>query len=69
MVIYYIKEKDKCFSKEIEFEGEYISGDKIWKGKEYFNEKLEYEGEFKNDKRNGYGKEYEDEGFLVYEGE
>ena len=46
----------------MEFEGEYINGEKIGKVKKYYTNysgrSLEYEGGFKNDKKNGYGKEY-----------
>ena len=40
----------------IRFEGEYLNGKKIGKGKEYdFCRYLIYEGEYLNDKRNGKG--------------
>jgi len=56
--------------KFLEFEGEYINGERNGKGKEYFSEdNLEYEGEYLNGKRHGHGKEYDDFGELLYEGE
>ena len=43
----------------MEFEGEYLNGEKNGKEKEYYlNNKLQYEGEYLNGKRNGKGKEY-----------
>jgi len=43
----------------LEFEGEYLNGEKNGKEKEYYlNNKLQYEGEYLNGKRNGKGKEY-----------
>ena len=43
----------------IRFEGEYSSGKRNGKGKEYdFNGNLRFEGEYLNGKRNGKGKEY-----------
>ena len=44
---------------EIEFEGEYINGERIGIIKKYhYDGKLEFECGYKNDKRNGYGKKY-----------
>ena len=55
--------------REIEFDGEYINGERIGIGKEYnYEGKLKFEGEYKNDKRNGFGKEY-DRDLIIYEGE
>ena len=51
------------------FEGEYLNGEKNWKGKEYdYFGRLIYEGEFLNGKRNGKCKEYENNN-LIFEGE
>ena len=67
----------KRFGKElytngrIDFEGEYLNGEKNGKGKEFFfdkNDVLKFEGEYLNDKRK-YGKEYNHKGELIYEGE
>jgi len=59
---------------EIDFEGKYINGEGIGKGKKYFvqfsERLLEYEGEFKNYEKSGYGKEYSPyKKILIYEGE
>ena len=51
------------------YEGEYISGERNGKGKEYNFGKLVYKGEFLNGKRNGKGEEYDDNGNLIFEGE
>ena len=56
------------FNDELLFEGEYLSGKKNGKGKEYFYNELIFEGEYKNGKRNGKGKEF-DSGQLIFEGE
>jgi len=43
----------------IEFEGEYLNGEKNGKGKEYYDKNiLKFEGEHSNGLRNGKGKEY-----------
>ena len=48
----YIKEYN--IHGKLEFEGEYLNGERNGKGKEYFdNGKLEFEGEYLNGKRNG----------------
>ena len=45
---------------KLEFEGEYLNGERNGKGKEYYYDgKLKFEGEYLNGKRwNGKGKEY-----------
>ena len=44
---------------QLEYEGEYLNGERHGKGKEYYhNGQLEYEGEYLNGKRHGKGKEY-----------
>ena len=53
----------------LQFEGEYLNGERNGKGKEYFNDTLQFEGEYLNGKRNGKGKEYYDNGRLKFEGE
>ena len=54
----------------LDFEGEYINGERNGKGKEYnLISNLEYEGEYINNKRNGIGKEYDIRGNLIYMGE
>ena len=54
----------------LDFEGEYINGERNGKGKEYnLISNLEYEGEYINNKRNGVGKEYDIRGNLIYFGE
>ena len=40
---------------KLEFEGEYLNGERNGKGKEYYNGKLEFEGKYLNGKRNGKG--------------
>ena len=59
------------FNDELLFEGEYLSGKKNGKGKEYFYNELIFEGEYKNGKRNGKGKEFDSGqlGQLIFEGE
>ena len=52
------------------FEGEYLNGKKVGKGKEYYyNGTLKFEGEYLNGKRNGKGKEYDVKGALQFDGE
>ena len=52
------------------FEGEYLDGKKIGKGKEYKDDgKLIFDGEYLDDKRNGKGKEYNIDGKLIFDGE
>ena len=47
----------------LNFEGDYLKGERNGKGKEYYNDdKLKFEGEYLNGKRNGKGKEY----YLIY---
>ena len=54
---------------ELEFEGEYLNGERRGKGKEYWKGKLKFEGEYLNGERHGKGKEYNYEGKLIFEGE
>ena len=54
----------------MEFEGEYLNGERNGKGKEYYyNGELKFEGEYLDGKRHGKGKEYYDNGELKFEGE
>ena len=55
----------------LEFEGEYLNGERDGIGKEYDNSngKLVFEGEYLNGERNGKGKEYNYDGNLIFEGE
>ena len=67
----YVKHYD-CYRNDLklEFEGEYISGEKNGKCKEYYDGKLIFEGEYKDDKKNGKGKCYDhNTGELEFEGE
>ena len=53
------KEKEYYFDGILEFEGEYLNGQRNGKGKEYDSRgKLIFEGEYLNGKKNGKGKEY-----------
>ena len=52
----------------LEYEGEFLNGQRQGKGKEYGGEELKYEGEYLNGKKHGKGREY-NEGKLIYEGE
>ena len=65
----YIKEYN--YYGKLEFEGEYLNGERNGKGKEYnyFDGELIFEGEYLNGKRNGKGKEYNFLGNLIFEGE
>ena len=56
---------------DLHFEGEYLSGQRNGKGKEYdfYKGKLIFEGEYKNGMKNGKGKEYYLEGKIKFEGE
>ena len=63
----HIKEFDK--HGYLEFEGDYLNGERNGKGKEYDYGNLEFEGEYLNGKRNGKGKEYYNDGKLKFEGE
>ena len=55
---------------KLEFEVEYLNGERIGKGKEFWNDgKLRFEGVYLNGKRNGKGKEYYADGKLIFEGE
>ena len=55
----------------LEFEGEYLNGERNGKGKEYnyYTGILEFEGEYLNGQRNGKGKEYDLDSNLLFEGE
>ena len=54
----------------LEFEGEYLNGQRNGKGKEYDKDgKLIFEGEYLNGQRNGKGKEYYDKDLLMSESE
>ena len=65
----YIKEYNK-YEHNLEFEGEYLNGQKNGKGKEYYyNNKIKFEGEYLTGKKNGKGKEYDLDGVLEFEGE
>ena len=72
-VIYELKD-GKVYIKEynyvgaLEFEGEYINGERNGKGKEYYYDfgNLEFKGEYLNGKRNGKGKEYCYDGKLIF---
>ena len=58
------------YTNKLEFEGEYLIGERNGKGKEYYsNGKLKFEGEYLNGKKFGKGKEYYSNGKLKYEGE
>ena len=63
--------KEYNFSNDIIiFEGEYLNGKRIGKGKEYNNDGIIiYEGEYLNGERNGKGKEYDHNGYLIFDGE
>ena len=63
------KVKEYDYDGKLEFEGEYLNGEKNGKVKEYYNGKLELEGEYKNGERNGKGKEYNIFHNLKFEGE
>ena len=72
-IIYEIR-NGKGFLKEYSmlgplFEGEYVSGERNGKGKEYDRGTLMYEGEFLNGKKSGKGKEYDNNGKVIFEGE
>ena len=54
-----IKRKEYDYNGKLEFEGEYLNGERNGKGKEYYkNGELIFEGEYLNGKKwNGKGKE------------
>ena len=56
------------FDSNIDYEGNFIKGQKYRHGKELIGLNLVYEGEFVDDKRNGYGKEYEGEN-IIFDGQ
>ena len=64
----YIKEYH-WYNSNLEFECEYLNGQRNGKGKEYYDNKLRFEGEYLNGQRNGKGIEYGFGGDIVYEGE
>ena len=54
----------------VEYEGEYINGERNGKGKEYdILDRLIFEGEYVNGKRNGKGREYNENGEILFQGE
>ena len=54
----------------LEFNGEYLKGEKSGKGIIYYSTgKILYEGNFLNDKKNGKGKEYNYKGKIEFDGE
>ena len=63
------KEKENYF--ELEFEGEYLNGERDGKGKKYdINGNLKFEGEYLNGKRwSGKRKEYNKYGKIIFEGQ
>ena len=63
-----IKEYDEIGN--LEFEGEYLNGERNGKGKEINNFGcIIFEGEYLNGIRNGKGKEYNDENIVIFDGE
>ena len=53
----------------LQFDGEYINGQRYGKGKEYYYYgELHFEGEYINGKLKGFGKEYNEKGEVIYEG-
>ena len=63
-------EKERIYE-QLEFEGEYLNGERNGKGKEYdYTGDILFEGEYLNEKKwNGKGKEYYPNKKLKYEGE
>ena len=58
------------FNNNLEFEGEFLNGQRNGKGKEYYdNGNIKFEGEFLNGQRNGKGKEYNENDNIKFEGE
>ena len=53
----------------MQFEGDYINGEKNGKGKECVGGRLQFKGEYKNGKRNGKGKQYSFDPFFIFKGE
>ena len=51
------------------FEGEYLNGKRLGKGKEYWDNKLIFKGEYLNGKRNGKGRKYLSNDKLEFEGD
>ena len=72
-IVYDTDKKGKEYNNDgnLEFEGEYLNGERNGKGKEYdkYFGKLIFEGEYLNGKRHGKGKEYFQEGEIKFEGE
>ena len=62
-----VKEYNK-YKYYLDFEGEYLYGQKNGRGKKYYEGKLSFEGEYLNGKRNGKGKKYYNDE-LLFEGE
>ena len=62
-----VKEYNK-YNYYLDFEGEYLYGQKNGRGKKYYEGKLSFEGEYLNGKRNGKGKKYYNDE-LLFEGE
>ena len=50
----------------MEFEGEYLNGEKNGKGKEYKNGRLKFDGEYLNGKK-WQGKEFDKDNKIIYE--
>ena len=64
------KGKDYYYDGILQYEGEFIDGERNGIGKEYSEKgKLIFEGEYKKDERNGYGREYNSDDELEFEGE
>ena len=58
------------FREKLDFESEYLNGQKNWKGKEHdWKGNLNFEGEYLNNKRIGEGREYDKNGEIEFEGE
>ena len=57
------------FDSNIDFEGNFIKGEKKWTWKRIRKFKAGIWREFKDDKRNGYGKEYNENNNIIFEGQ
>ena len=57
------------YSNELDFEGEYLNGEKTGEAKVYFNGKKRFEGIYLNGVKNGQGKEFYQDGKKMFEGE
>ena len=63
-------DKIEYYEIKLQYEGEYLNGERNGKGKEYdYDGKMEFEGEYSNGKRNGKGNEYDYKGRLIFKGE